>query len=83
MKSISQVPVAETWKLIASSVLAYHQLSICRIGVRSIRQKLMQQLGRLERDGELSRDEQHRLASSIQAVTDRYIAEIDDLLGSH
>lgn len=42
----------------------------------------MQEIGRLERDGELSSDEQHRLADHVQKVTDKYIAEIEDLLKS-
>ena len=39
-----------------------------RTAVRNVRQKLMQEIGRLERDGELSSDEQHRLADSVQQV---------------
>lgn len=53
-----------------------------RRDVRGARKRLMQEIGRLERDGELSSDEQHRLAEHVQQVTDRYIGEIDDLLKS-
>lgn len=40
----------------------------------------MQQIGRLERDGHLSSDEQHRIAASIQEETDRFCGEIDSIL---
>ena len=51
-----------------------------RIAVRNTRRKLMQELGRLERDSKVSSDEQHWLEQDIQAMTDRYITEVDELL---
>ena len=39
------------------------------------------QLGRLEREGRVSNDEQHILEKSIQEMTDKHIAEIDEMIG--
>ena len=64
------------------TTICSHTLRLCRRDVRSARKRLMQEIGRLERDGELSSDEQHRLANHVQTVTDKYIAEIEDLLKS-
>ena len=50
--------------------------------MRQVRQKLMQEIGRLQRDGELSSDEQHWLADSVQQTTDLHCAQIDDIVTS-
>ena len=57
-------------------------LTCGRQDVRNIRKKLMQELGRLQRDGDLSSDEQHRIADNVQSVTDKYMRETDALLKS-
>lgn len=41
---------------------------------------MMQDVGRLERDGHLSSDEQHRIAASIQDETDRFCTVVDAIL---
>ena len=48
--------------------------------MRSVRQKLMQEIGRLQRDGELSLDEQHQVAARVQEETDKSVAELDALV---
>lgn len=58
------------------------QLSICRSAIRRVRQKFMQDLGRLQREAELSSDEQHHLAQSLQSRIDSAIAEVDTLAES-
>ena len=52
------------------------------VAVRQVWQKLMQEIGRLQRDGELSSDEQHWLAASVQQATDLHCAQIDDIVTS-
>ncbi len=51
-----------------------------RIAVRNVRRDGMETLKHMEKDGELSQDEQHLWADEIQEFTDNHIKEIDDLL---
>jgi ribosome recycling factor len=51
-----------------------------RVAVRNVRRDGMDQLKRLERDGEISQDEQHMYAEDIQKMTDEVIQTIDGLL---
>ena len=38
------------------------------------------QLGRMQKDSRISNDEQHTLQHDVQAETDKYVAELDDML---
>lgn len=51
-----------------------------RIAVRNVRRDGMETLKNMEKDGELSQDEQHLWGDEIQEMTDSHIKEIDDLL---
>ncbi len=51
-----------------------------RVAVRNVRRDGMEQLKRQEKDGEIGQDEHHTLAEDVQALTDKYIAEIDGAL---
>lgn len=51
-----------------------------RVAVRNVRRDGMEQLKKQERDGEIGKDEHHTLADDVQALTDKYIAEIDAAL---
>jgi len=51
-----------------------------RVAVRNVRRDGMDQLKKLERDGDISQDEQHMYAEDIQTMTDDMIASIDSLL---
>ena len=42
----------------------------------------MQDLARLQREAELSSDEQHHLAQSLQSEIDKAVAEVDTLAES-
>lgn len=53
-----------------------------RIAVRNVRRDGMEHLKRLEKDGELGKDEHHGLADQVQKVTDATIKEIDDALAA-
>lgn len=50
-----------------------------RVSVRNIRREGMDEIKKSEKDGEISKDEEHRLAQDIQKLTDETIAHIDDL----
>lgn len=51
-----------------------------RVAVRNVRRDGMEQLKRLEKDGELSQDEQHKSADRVQELTDAEIKQINEML---
>lgn len=51
-----------------------------RIAVRNIRRTEMETIKKLQKDGEIPEDNAHKLSETIQKVTDKYIAKIDDAL---
>ena len=53
-----------------------------RVAVRNVRRDGMDQLKKLEKDGEMGQDEHHALANEVQELTDVTIKEIDDALAS-
>ena len=53
-----------------------------RIAIRNVRRDGMDGLKRLEKEGEISQDEQHRRAGEIQQLTDAEIARIDGMLAA-
>ena len=53
-----------------------------RVAVRNVRRDGMDILKRMERDGELSRDDHQLWADEVQALTDSRIERIDELLAA-
>lgn len=53
-----------------------------RISVRNVRRDAMDTLKKLEKDGDISEDEHHRLTDEVQKTTDTHIKKIDDMLSS-
>ena len=53
-----------------------------RIAVRNVRRDGMDTLKRMEKDGELSQDNQHIWGDEIQSITDAHIGKIDDTLAT-
>jgi ribosome recycling factor len=53
-----------------------------RVAVRNVRRDGMEQLKRMEKDGELSQDDHHKAADSVQEVTDGEVKKINDLLAA-
>jgi ribosome recycling factor len=51
-----------------------------RVTIRSIRRKAMDELHRIVRDGEAGEDEVGRAEKELQAATDRYVHQIDELV---
>jgi len=60
--------------------IAHKYAEQARIAVRNVRRDGMDHLKRSERDGELSQDEHTLWADEIQAMTDKHIQIINDLL---
>ncbi|MGE3782932.1 MAG: ribosome-recycling factor, partial [Alphaproteobacteria bacterium] len=51
-----------------------------RVAVRKVRQHGIEALRRLEKDSEISQDEQRKLQTDIQHLTDSHIKRIDETL---
>jgi ribosome recycling factor len=51
-----------------------------KIGVRNVRRDGNDHLKKLEKDGDISQDEQKKSTSEVQTLTDKIIKEIDELL---
>lgn len=52
-----------------------------RITVRNLRREALENLKRTEKDKLISQDEHHRAAEQLQKLTDKFIAEADNLGG--
>jgi ribosome recycling factor len=57
-----------------------HEAENGRIAVRNIRRDAMHDVKELLKEKMIGKDEEHRAEGDIQTVTDKYIAEIDDVL---
>lgn len=53
-----------------------------RVAVRNVRRDGMEQLKKMEKDGEVSSDEQHKQADQVQQLTDQEIKRINDMLAA-
>src|SRR5215475_6027619 len=53
-----------------------------RVAVRNVRRDAMDQLKKLEKDGEISQDEHRGLSDQVQKMTDDHIKRIDEALGT-
>lgn len=51
-----------------------------RVTVRNIRRKTMEELGRIQKDGEAGEDEVGRAEKELDKVTAKYVAAIDELV---
>ena len=51
-----------------------------RVTVRNIRRKTMEELGRIQKDGEAGEDEVARAEKELDKVTAKYVAAIDELV---
>jgi len=53
-----------------------------RVAVRNVRRDGMEQLKRMEKDGDLSQDDHHKASDSVQKLTDSEVEQINDLLAA-
>ena len=53
-----------------------------RIVVRNIRRNAMDELKKMEKDGEIPQDAFHGFSDEVQALTDKYVANIDEILSN-
>jgi ribosome recycling factor len=55
----------------------HKRMEEARVEIRNLRRDAADQLKKLQRDGEVGADEEHRLLEALQKTTDRYVAEVD------
>ena len=53
-----------------------------KVGIRSIRRDIIEQIKKLQKDGDLSEDESRDAENSVQEITDRYILLVDKHLSA-
>jgi ribosome recycling factor len=51
-----------------------------KVSIRSVRRKAMEELHRIAKDGEASEDDVSRAEKELQNATDRYVAQVDELM---
>jgi ribosome recycling factor len=51
-----------------------------KVSIRGIRRKAMEELHRISKEGEAGEDEVVRAEKELQGVTDRYVAQVDELV---
>ena len=61
--------------------VAHRYAEQAKVSVRNVRRDGMDKLKKMEKDGDLSQDEQHAWGDEIQEMTDIYIKQIDESLG--
>ncbi|MBT6117036.1 MAG: ribosome recycling factor [Rhodospirillaceae bacterium] len=76
------IPELNEERRVELTKIAHKYAEQARIAVRNVRRDGMDKLKRMEKDGELSQDEQHGRADDIQTLTDTHIEQIDEALAS-
>jgi ribosome recycling factor len=51
-----------------------------KVSIRSIRRKAMEELHRISKEGEAGEDEVARAEKELQGATDRYVAQVEELV---
>lgn len=64
------------------SKVAHKYAEHARVAVRNVRRDGMDHLKRLEKDGDMGKDEHHSFSTKVQDLTDKIIKEIDEALAS-
>lgn len=82
--TLVRVPIPELSQERRSELakIASRYAEAARVAVRNVRRDGMEQLKRMEKDGELSQDAQHKAATAVQELTDGEIKRINDLLAA-
>ena len=55
----------------------HKRMEEARVEIRNLRRDAADQLKKLEREGEVGTDENHKLMETLQRTTDRHVAEVD------
>jgi len=62
--------------------VAHKYTQQARVAVRNVRRDGMEHLKRMEKDGDMGKDEHHSMSTKVQELTDKIIKEIDETLAS-
>ena len=62
--------------------LAKQKAEDCRVAIRNVRRDGNDMIKELEKDKEISEDESKQAVGSIQKITDKYIDEVQSLIGN-
>jgi ribosome recycling factor len=62
--------------------VAHKYAEHARVAVRNVRRDGMEHLKRMEKDGDMGKDEHHSLTTKVQDLTDKIIREIDESLAA-
>ncbi len=76
------IPVLSEERRAELSKVAGRYSEQARVAIRNVRRDGMDSLKRLEKDGEIPKDEQHDRGEEIQALTDKIIKEVDEMLAT-
>jgi ribosome recycling factor len=57
--------------------VVHKRMEEARVEIRNLRRDAADQLKKLQREGEVGADEEHKLLDSLQKTTDRYVTEVD------
>ncbi|MQA25991.1 MAG: ribosome recycling factor [Micromonosporaceae bacterium] len=60
--------------------VARHKAEDAKIAVRNIRRKAMEELHRIQKDGETGEDEVRRAEKELEDITHRHVAHVDEIL---
>ena len=60
--------------------IAKHKGEEARVSIRNIRRKANEELHRISKEGEAGEDEVVRAEKELQHVTDKYVAQVDELV---
>lgn len=59
-----------------------HEAENARVAIRNIRRDANHELKNLQKDGDISKDEEHHAEEIIQKLTDKLIAQVDSVLAA-
>jgi ribosome recycling factor len=60
--------------------LVKHKGEDARVAIRNVRRKANEELHRIQKDGEAGEDDVVRAEKELQHITDRYVAQVDELI---
>ena len=76
------IPQLSEERRVELTKVAHKYAEQAKVAVRNVRRDGMDNFKKLEKDGEISQDEQHAWADDLQKLTDAVIKEIDDALAA-
>jgi ribosome recycling factor len=62
--------------------LAHKYAEAARVAVRHVRRDALEQLKKMEKDGQISEDDHTRMSGEVQKATDQVVSEVDQTVAS-